>query len=258
MPVATATRRAADIVVGGVLGERSARRARWTPRTRGGPSSSRWGEWAASRRAGAERLSVHAELAGPSVADDPDGLRRRSDPEGHPQEHRRAPARARRRCASSRASSPGDSTVTARRPASTAATSSSSRLPGPVNTTSGRVDAGPADELELATRGDVRPEPERAEVGDDRQGRVRLDRVGQVEARRQDAPAAAPRSARRRRGRRRRTASRGRPRAGRRRGRPACRPGRSPSRPRSSTACDALTGGRPRARSGRPCRRRGP
>ena len=44
------------------------------------------------------------------------------------------PGRGRPRCASSRASSPGDSTVTARIPAATAARSSSSRLPGPVIT----------------------------------------------------------------------------------------------------------------------------
>ena len=56
---------------------------------------------------------------------------------------------------SSRASSPGDSTVTARIPAATAAASSSSRLPGPVITIRSGLDPGPAGQGELPAGRDV-------------------------------------------------------------------------------------------------------
>ena len=88
--------------------------------------------------------------------------------------------------ASSRPSSPGDSTVTARMPASTAARSSSSRLPGPVMTMrDGRMPARSAVASSPAEATSA-PAPEPAEVGDDGQGRVGLDRVGEIDDRRQD------------------------------------------------------------------------
>ena len=94
--------------------------------------------------------------------------------------------RARRR------SSPGDSTVTTRTPASTAAASSSSRLPGPVNTTCPA--SKPARRTCRSSPPDAtsapRPSPRRCR--EDRQVRVRLDRVREVEGGGQRLPGARP------------------------------------------------------------------
>ena len=86
--------------------------------------------------------------------------------------------------ASRRPSSPGDSTVTARIPAATAARSSSSRLPGPVMTT--RPGSIPARSTAASSPPDATsaPSPRPPEMRDDRERRVRLDRVGQVHDRR--------------------------------------------------------------------------
>ena len=87
---------------------------------------------------------------------------------------------------SSRASSPGDSTVIEPRPAATAARSSASLLPGPVNSTRAGVEAGTPHQPELAARRDVGAQVERRQVRDDRQRGVRLDRVGHVEPARRE------------------------------------------------------------------------
>ena len=87
--------------------------------------------------------------------------------------------------AASRRSSPRDSTVTTRIPASTAAASSSSRFPGPVRTMRPRVEAGAQDVPQLAARRDVRPEPLAAQVLEDGEQRVGLDGEREVERRRQ-------------------------------------------------------------------------
>ena len=110
------------------------RRARSRRRRRAGPSSSRCGD-AAARRAAAHQVGgIHPELACAVVADEPDPLQPgASDTAARSMTGWRRPAAA--AIASSLASSPGDSTVTARIPAATAARSSSSRLPGPVITT---------------------------------------------------------------------------------------------------------------------------
>ena len=92
--------------------------------------------------------------------------------------------------ASSRRNSFGDSTVTARMPARTAARSSSSRLPGPVITI--RSAAIPARSAVASSPADATsaPRPSAAMCGDDTEGRICLHRVGHVEPRRQDGPAA--------------------------------------------------------------------
>ena len=72
--------------------------------------------------------------------------------------------------------------------ASTAAASSSSRLPGPGHDDRGRGSIpARSDGRELTARRHVGPEPRPAEVGDDGERRVGLDRVGQLDPRRQDA-----------------------------------------------------------------------
>ena len=83
-------------------------------------------------------------------------------------------------CASRR-SSPTDSTVTARTPAATAAASSSSRLPGPVTTT--RSGSKPARRTWRSSPPEATsaPSPRPIEVAHDREARVGLDRVGEVD-----------------------------------------------------------------------------
>ena len=93
--------------------------------------------------------------------------------------------------ASSRASSPGDSTVTARTPAATAARELVVALARAGHHDPVRRRSRPgSDGRELAAGRDVGPEPEPAEVRDDRERRVRLDRVGELDARPAGRPAA--------------------------------------------------------------------
>ena len=146
-----------------------------------------------------------------------------------------------------RRSSPTDSTVTTRTPASTAAASSSSRLPGPVTTIrSGAMPARMACRSSPA-EADVGAEAEAGEVAQDREVRVRLDRVGEVERRRQDGASAATWRTRRR-GRTRRTGCRS---AGELRGVHAAQPAGAMDlvargwRPRRTTGSDGRTGGGP-------------
>ena len=76
--------------------------------------------------------------------------------------------------------------MTARIPASTAARSSSSRLPGPVITIRSGGDPRAERRGQLAAGRDVGAEAQPAEVRDDGQRRVGLDRVGELDRRRQD------------------------------------------------------------------------
>ena len=132
-------------------------------------------------RGGRQVGGVHPELAGAVVADEPDPFQPVALGDGGAQHDRLAATRRSRGDRSSLASSPGDSTVIARMPAATAARSSSSRLPGPVITTRSGAEAGPGDGLQLAGRGDVGTEPKTPQVRHDRQRRVGLDRVGQLD-----------------------------------------------------------------------------
>ena len=115
-------------------------------------------------------------------------LRARPAPRRRPAAGSAAGGRAPSAIRSRRRSSPGDSTVTTRTPASTAAASSSSRLPGPVNTTRSAPEPGPQDVPQLAAGRHVRAEAQPGEVPQHGEVRVGLDRVGEVERRRQDRP----------------------------------------------------------------------
>jgi len=130
---------------------------------------------------------VHPELARPVVADQPDALQAVGGADRRAQEDRHAPVRLRR--------DPLQAVELARRLDRDCPDVGRDRvaqlgvaLAGTRDDDSIRVDPRPDRGGELPARGDVRAEPEAAEVGHDRECRVRLDRVGDLDARRQGRP----------------------------------------------------------------------
>ena len=165
--------------------------------------------------------------------------------------------------ASRRASSPGDSTVTARIPAATAARELVVALARTGHDDALRRDPCPAGRDELAARRDVGAQAEPTQVGDDGESRIGLDRVGELDHRRQDGlkgPHLAfdhvevvdiARACR--------TARRDRVATGRPAGPPGgSRCGSAGGRGAARWATSRLIGGRPRARRARTCPRRDP
>ena len=138
----------------------------------------------APRRLGEVR-GVHPELAGPVVADEADPLEPGVLRDRRPQQDRLDPARVRRdrleacqlagRLDGDRADPGRD-----RRGELVVALARAGHH-DPI-----RGDPRPARGHQLAAGGDIGPEPQPAEELDDREGRVRLDRVGEVDPRRQD------------------------------------------------------------------------
>ncbi len=159
------------------------------------PSRSRCGEATARRADVGEVRGVHPELAGPVVADEADPFEPGLLRDGCPQEDRLDPAHGRRdrleacqfagRLHGDRADPGRD-----RRGELVVALARAGHH-DPI-----RVDPRPARGLQLAAGGDVGPEPQPAEELDDREGRVRLDRVGQVDPRAGGPPGASSPGAR--------------------------------------------------------------
>ena len=127
------------------------------------PSSSRWGEATACRAAATRSAASIPNLPAPSSPTRRTrSSRARSETATRSMTGWTRPAA--RAIASSRASSPGDSTVTARIPAATAAASSSSRLPGPGHHDPAGLDPGAA-RPGRARRRTRRPRRARADRG---------------------------------------------------------------------------------------------
>jgi hypothetical protein len=150
------------------------------------PSSSSQGDPAASAAA-SRRSASSPELARPVVADEPDALQAGCLRDGGPEQDRLAPS-----------DSPGDALEAAQLARRLDGHHAHSRLDGrrqllvalagPGEHDPVGADPRPKRLAELAAGRDVGAQPEVGEVAQDREVRVRLDRVGEVERGRQDGP----------------------------------------------------------------------
>ena len=140
--------------------------------------------------ASGEVRRVHPELAGPVVTDEPDTFRRASLGDGRPEQDRlAAPELSRDRLEPSKLAGRLDRDRAD--PGRHRGAQLIVALARPGHHDPLGADPGPTGGRELAAGGDIGAETEPAEMRDDGQRRVRLDRVGQLDDRREDRPSAA-------------------------------------------------------------------